>query len=125
MTTEPKKSYIEKKADAPLSEVFAEAEAAVDEYGTEEGCTPCDVSAALTVCMGVCNTFKDAGMDCAEIMGIFQNPDEHTVKTAVEAMERLRDEAPEGGKEQMEYLLQLLNNIGADEDSNVGTEGGE
>lgn len=123
MVEEARKSYVTEKADTPLSEVFAEAEDLVDKIDSEEGCTPCDVSAALTVCMGVCHTFKDVGMDCSEIVDIFEHPDDHTVGTAIAAMEKLRDEAPEGGKEQMKYLLELLNNIGVEE--NPETEGGD
>jgi phage-related minor tail protein len=56
-----------------------------------EECPVCDIAQAFAVGKGVCNTFKEKGLDCKEFLETLKNPD-GKVSTSVKAFQKMRKE---------------------------------
>jgi hypothetical protein len=67
-------------------------------------CPVCDIASAFAVTKGICNTFKERGLDCAEFLKELENPD-GKASEAVKAFLKLRTECqlPEA-REMLEYI---------------------
>lgn len=67
-------------------------------------CPVCDIASAFSVTKGICNTFKDQGLDCAEFLKELDNP-EGRASDAVKKFLELRDKCnlPQA-KEMFDYI---------------------
>ena len=69
-----------------------------------EECGICDIAQAFAVGKGVCNTFKDEGLDCKEFLETLKNPD-GKVSTSVKAFQKMRKKVTNPkAKEALDWL---------------------
>jgi hypothetical protein len=69
-----------------------------------EECPVCDIAQAFAVGKGVCNTFKDKGLDCKEFLETLKNPD-GKVSVSVKAFQKMRKETTNPkAKEALDWL---------------------
>jgi len=69
-----------------------------------EECPVCDIASALAVTKGICNTFKESGLDCSDFLKELDNPDGRA-SDAVKAFLKLRDECKlPDAKEMLNYV---------------------
>jgi hypothetical protein len=70
----------------------------------DEECPICDIAQAFAVGKGVCNTFKDKGLDCKEFLKSLENPDGR-VSASVKAFQKMRKETTNPkAKEALDWL---------------------
>jgi hypothetical protein len=70
----------------------------------DENCPVCDIAQAFAVGKGVCNTFKDKGLDCKEFLETLKDPDGR-VSTSVKAFQKMRKEVTNPkAKEALDWL---------------------
>ncbi len=67
-------------------------------------CPVCDIASAFAVTKGICNTFREKGLDCKEFLKALENPDAKASE-AVKAFLKLREECNlPGAKEMLDYI---------------------
>jgi len=68
-------------------------------------CPVCDIASAFAVTKGICNTFKQSGLDCEEFLKALDDPD-GMASDAVKEFLKLRESCklPEV-KEMLDYIM--------------------
>ena len=90
----------------PLADIQREAYKRVDKDETKQ-CRPCDIAAAFSVALNICQAWKNEGLDCKQLEQILNNPEQHTLDEAMSELKRLATTTEGELKDQFDLLCKL------------------